>query len=139
MSFRDHVKKWVWYIVAPIFPFVRDLSRFLGINWYAGRQPYHLGWLRKDRSIDAFKTFLKNNGFHDAPVAWVDDGEVFGLRLRENFRYQYHVRVFDDGEVREHHELTPEYSPIDHLRDKETSSQKEKILKIIGDWITTEK
>lgn len=135
----DIFKKLAWYILTPIFPFVRSFVRFMGIQIYKGRQPYHIGWLAPGKTAEGFRQFLQSEGFDIDRIAWIDPGEVVNLRLRENFRYQYHVRLFADGEIRGHHELTPEYEPIAHLRDGDTSERREDFLRLLGDWVTTGK
>ena len=138
MSLGDHIKKLNWYIIAPIFPFLRDFSKMIGMEWYKTRQPYHLGWLSDGRSPEAFETYLTEKGFDPCRIAWIDNGEVIGLRLRNGFRYQYHVRLFHDREIRCHYELTPEYDPVGHLKDADTSERREEFLKLLGDWVVSE-
>ena len=57
---------------------------------------------------------LKGYGNHF--VAWREKGEVVSLRYTTDFAYQYHLRVFEDGEVRGHFEYTPECYPISHMK-----------------------
>ena len=139
MRWRDYLKKILWWIINPFFPIGRNISKFLGYKPYPKRQEYHLGWLAPGRTMGGFNQYLLNQGFEKNRIAWIDDEELISLRLRENFRYQYHVRLFADGEIRGHYELTPEYSPLDHLHDKDTSERKEEFKKILGEWMVEEK
>lgn len=54
-------------------------------------------------------------GFGNHFVAWQDNGQVLSWRKLKNFDYQYHIRVFKDGEIRGHYEYTPESKPLDHF------------------------
>lgn len=135
MPLRDYFKKIMWYIITPIFPLFRNFCKWIGYQPYPARQEYHLGYLAPGKTVEDFRCFLKARGFDKNKIAWVDEGEVLGLRLRDNFRYQYHVRLFADNEIRGHYELTPEYSPVGHLRDKETSARAENFIKILDDYL----
>lgn len=131
------IKRMFWWFVRPVWPYLRDMVMGLGIVHHHGRSPFHLGWLAPGKSLQDLRAYLRQEGFRQDNIAWIDDGEVLDLRLRENFQHQFHLRVFDDGEIRGHYELTPEYKPIAHVKEKETSEQREKFLVFLGDWITT--
>lgn len=135
MPMRDYFKKILWHAITPVFPLFRNLSKLIGYQPYPARQEYHLGYLAPGKTADGFRHFLMSYGFGENKIAWVDEGEILSLRLRDNFRYQYHVRLFNDNEIRGHYELTPEYSPIGHLRDKETSARTEEFIKMISGWL----
>ena len=125
MSLFDYFKKIFWLIFTPLFPIFRNFSKIIGYSPYPPRQQYHLGYLRPGASAEDFYNYLCQAGFGENKIAWIDEREILSLRLRENFKFQWHVRLFDDGEIRGHHELTPEYSPFGHLRDKETTARAE--------------
>ena len=135
MPIRDHLKKFLWLIMSPFFPLVRDVGRFFGYAPFPARQEYHLGWLTTDKTAAEFEIFLKNIDFEKNKIAWIDDDEILSLRLRENFKYQYHLRLFKDREIRGHYELTPEYSPFDHLHDKDTSAKRDEFLRMLSGWV----
>jgi len=136
MNFKDYIKKIFWTLSLPFFPYIRNLTRKLGYNPYPQRQPYLLGYLSPEKTPEEFKKYLKEKGFKRNIIAWIDNGELLSLRLLENFRYQYHIRLFNDGEIRGHHELTPEFSPFGHLHDEDTNEKREEFKKILGDWLT---
>lgn len=125
-SFNDRMKYWFWRMYTPIHPFVRDVSFRLGIGKFlircvvpeikkTGRQDFLLGTLNPSSSMQDFVSFLISNGFGNHFIAWKDTDELVSLRKTVDFKYQYHVRVFRDGEVRCHYEFTPEYRPVRHL------------------------
>jgi len=139
MEIKTLFKKIFWTLSIPFFPIIRDLTRFLGYNPYPTRQPYLLGHLLENKTAVDFKKYLLSLGFKKDRIAWKDSGEILSLRLLENFKYQYHLRLFVDREIRGHYELTPEYSPLDHLHDTETCEKREEFLKMLEGWITNEK
>ncbi len=97
-------------ILRTIFPYLERLFRFLRTDI---RQEYLLGILSSD--TNACIIHLQSIGFENQIFAWVDDGQVASLRKREG-DFQYHIRIFNDGEVRGHYEYAPEVAPIKHLR-----------------------
>lgn len=124
-AFLNRVKYVVWRLYTPFHPFLRDLSvwfgiqtvlRALGILRYRGRQDYLLGRLAPDESVEDFISFLLGEGYGNHFIAWKDDGQVASLRKSVDFTRQYHLRVFEDGEVRGHFEYTPECHPWLHLK-----------------------
>ncbi len=135
MKIRDYFKQILWYIIVPFFWLGRDLSKIFGYRPFPKRQEYHLGWLNSQKNNDDFKKFLMSIGFTKNRLAWIDEEEILSLRLLKNFKYQYHLRLFSDGEIRGHYELTPEYSPFDHLHDKDTSAKEVEFKQLLGDWL----
>jgi len=129
-----------WGVFRPIHDLVRDLLSYLKIIKHYRRQDYLLGWLHPERKVEDFILHLKLQGFDDQHFAsWVDEGELMDLRLRENFDFQYHLRIFHDREVRGHYEVTPESRPIAHLRDTYTEPRTEQFLSWIEDWVIRDK
>lgn len=135
MAFANYLKKIVWFILVPIFPIFRFLSLKLGFSPFQDRQEFHLGYLAPGCSTEDFHDFLKKKNFDVDPIAWLDKGEILSLRLKDGFQYQYHLRLFEDRELRGHHELTPEYSPLGHLWDLNTTIHKEEFKELLGDWL----
>lgn len=136
----DRFKYAIWRLYTPFHPLVRDTSVALGIvgherNYPGGRQPYVLGHLAPGVSIQDFVAYMITQGFGNHFIAWKDRGQVVSLRLVKDFKYQYHLRVFDDGEVRGHYEYTPECHPVLHMRDERMEERREEFLKILGDRI----
>jgi len=132
-SLLHRMKYYFWYYYTPYHPYVRDGALSLNIVRTRGRQPYLLGKIAPGVSIEEFVTLLIKKGFAYHRVAWEDEGEVVSLRYVENFVHQYHLRVFEDGEVRGHHEYTPECYPLLHLFDVGFEDRREPFMKMFGD------
>ena len=135
-SFGDRLKYMLWRVYTPCHPFVRNTLVGLGIVRYHGRQEYLLGSIVPERTIDGLIDHLVHTaGFGNHFVAWKDDGEVVSLRYVENFTYQYHLRVFENREVRGHYEYTPECYPIAHLREVAMEDRRDRFSEWLGDWV----
>ncbi len=129
------VKFGFWRLYSPFNPFFRDLLSQVGLLNHVGRQEYLLGWLREGADIKKFLTDIGNKGFGNHFFAWRDDGEVLSLRILDGWEYQYHLRLFDDGELRGHYEYTPEAHPRMHIQEVVFEPRREAFLKWLGDWI----
>lgn len=106
----------IWNIVYVTYPrFLRVLEK---MKFHNTRQDYLIGSLKKSQDVKKIRAFLKSKGYEDGVLAWRDPSEVLGMRKLENKVFQYHVRVFDDGEVRCHYEYSPEGNPWGHVREK---------------------
>lgn len=114
---------------------LKDLLHFLGFI-KGHRQRFHLGWVRPDRTIGDFLDFLKENGFESGFRAWNDSDQELSLRKITDGIFQYHLRVFRDGEVRGHYERTPEDFPIGHFLEKGFENRRNDFLAMFGDWLT---
>lgn len=141
-SFIDRVKYVFWRLYTPLHPLVRDTALSLGIgsqsDYYPqGRQPYVLGRLSPEITLQEFVSRMIEKGFGNHFTAWEDRGQVVSLRYMEDFKYQYHLRIFEDGEVRGHYEYTPECHPILHMRMEGVpfEERREKFLEFLGDQI----
>lgn len=78
-----------------------------------GRQPYIVGRLKRGINFDKIKKRLEMFGFEKPKLEWRDLGQIFSARLMEG-DWQYHLRIFKDGEVRGHLELAPKH-PLRHI------------------------
>ncbi len=78
---------------------------------------------------------LLDSGFGNNFVAWQDDGEIASLRMADGVTQQYHVRIFADGEVRGHHELTPESHPLKHYKEEGMEPRQEYFRSVFGDML----
>ena len=138
MKIIESIVSSFYQVIVPIFPYLRDSAIYLGIvrhPYASGRQPFIIGTLAKGSTVEDFKKYLHSKGFGNHFIAWVDSGEVLGLRFRENFTYQYHLRLFKDGEIRGHYEFTPESHPVKHYREDFFEPRREDFLKFLGDWV----
>ena len=135
-SLAHRIKYYLWYYYTPYHPKVRDSVIALSIMKNRGRQPFLLGTIAPHLSIEEFVSHLVKKGYAYHRVAWEDDGEVVSVRRVPNFERQYHIRVFEDREVRGHFEYTPECYPIAHLWDIGREDRREEFLQELGDALT---
>ena len=105
-------KKYTWRyrlgkLLQPLFPKIPRKDR----------QPFFVGFLKQELDKESFFKFAQGLGFEPQSIAWSDHEETLGLRKIEahDIRFQYHVRLFIDGEIRGHYEYTPEYAPFKHF------------------------
>ena len=137
------IKYIIWRIYTPVHPFFRELFTSLGIvslrakaKRWGERQEYLIGTIAPGESIESVVRHLVGHDYGNHFIAWRDQGEVVGLRYVEDFKYQYHIRIFEDGEVRAHYEYTPESYLIRHNKAEGFEDRREHFLKILGDKIT---
>jgi len=132
----DKIKLRIWrHAIYPAFPHVRDGLLSLGIIRHSGRQPWPIGWIAPGKTAEDLVKHLEKLGFHNHFVAWVDSDQSFGLRLHDGFSYQYHLRIFNDGEVRGHYEKTPESNPVDHFMEKGFEPRTEDFDRWLQGWV----
>ncbi len=131
----DRLKYVAWSFYTPYHPVIRNTLVSLRIISHDIRQPFRLGTLAPGRSADDFVSFLISKGYGNHFIAWKDKGEVIGLRRVENFFYQYHIRLFEDGEVRGHYEYTPESYPILHLQEIGMEDRTLEFRELMKGWI----
>ena len=132
----DRVKAFAWACIYPVFPQIRDGMLKLGLVKHGIRQPYMLGHLAPGRTLEQLAAHVSQYGFGNHFIAWVDTDEVMGLRKRDDFHRQYHLRVFRDNEIRGHYEWTPESKPYEHLHDIGMEPRREEFLRFLGDFLT---
>jgi hypothetical protein len=114
---KNRIKYGLWRIYTPLHPFVRDSAvAFKIITPPAKRQNFLIGKLSPGTSIDTAIKHLVSKGYANHFIAWKDNGQAVSLRRVVGFEYQYHVRIFFDGEIRGHYEYTPECYPILHYK-----------------------
>lgn len=138
LKLNERLQQYLWsFLLYPIWPVVERVFNFLH---QPERQPYHLGWLAPGRTLEDLKEHLATkHGFGNHFVAWTDSGQVLSWRKLVSFSRQYHIRVFRDGEIRGHFEVTPEASPLKHFRAKGQEDRSEELLTFLGDIITPHK
>ncbi len=134
-SFSEQLKQIFWHFIYPVFPYLRNGLLKLKIIHHHGRQPFYLGHLAPNITTDKFVEHLHAHGFHRHIVAWHDDGEVLSFRKHDSFKYQHHIRLFKDKEIRGHFELTPECHPFDHFFEKGMVPAKEDFKKVLGSYL----
>ena len=131
-----------WRIITPVHPKVRAVAERIGIRRErfvapdsTGRQRFLIGMLAPGYTARDIAAHLIGQGYGNHFVAWQDDGQVLSLRLVEDFAHQYHLRVFEDGEIRGHYEYTPECYPIRHVRSIGQEDRREVFYKHLGRFI----
>jgi hypothetical protein len=141
MSFMQRLKQKIWRLIYKHFLKMQQfLLRNKIIHHDDERQRYHIGWLAPGKTLEDLKLHLhKEWGFGNHFVAWIDKGQVLSWRKLVDFNDQYHLRVFEDGEIRGHFEYTPEGHPLDHLTERGEREAKEEFLKFLGDFVTRRK
>ena len=139
MTFWDKLKQKTWRHIYKFFPNIQKFFLKLGMH-EKGRQKYHIGWLAPGKTLEGLKRHLHSKwGFGNHFVAWTDDGQVLSWRKLANFQDQYHLRVFEDGEIRGHFEFTPEAHPIEHFIEKGETEKKDDFLKFLGEFCVQKK
>ncbi len=125
-----------WTLYAPIHPHLRDLGLRVGLIWHVpGRQKFILGDLASTCSTEELIEHLVRNGYGSNFIAWQDEGEILSLRKSPDFIYQYHIRLYSDGEIRGHYEYTPECHPYLHIREIGLVDRREYFLELLGNMI----
>lgn len=131
----EQLKYWFFKMYTPFHKPVRSTSLALGLLKHEGRQDFLLGTLAPERSVRDFVSFLVGHGFANHFIAWKEEGELVSLRRTAGFKYQYHVRIFEDGEIRCHYEYTPECHPVLHIREIGVEDRTDEFKQLIRDWI----
>jgi hypothetical protein len=98
---------------------------------HGGRQDYLIAVLKPKITKEDFKEFLEKKGFERSILSWIDDGEILSMRKRVDERYQFHIRLFCDSEIRGHYEYAPESKPLDHLNGVVFRQRKEYFQKLL--------
>ena len=104
-----------WNFAYKVWPPCIRVAQIFGMHNF--RQKYLLGHLNSNYNRDELRDLLLKHGFEIALIAWHDPGEVLSMRKIDRNIFQYHVRLFIDGEIRAHHEYSPEAHPINHLME----------------------
>ena len=131
----DRVKYKFWKGVYPMHGVGRDMLLSLGILHHEGKQNYLIGIINPDRDVESFILYLESIGFLNHFISLKDDGEIISVRKAIDFEHQYHLRVFEGGEIRGHYEYTPESHPKRHMEKMGQEPRREDFLKFLGDWI----
>ena len=137
LSFMKQVKEEMWRLVRPMFPALRGAFTSMGLGHPPKKRDFFIGHLAANRTAVDLEDHLVRQGFEQDPIAWKEEGEVMSLRRRVSFEYQYHIRLFDDGELCGHFELTVESNPRAHLAEKEFYDKKAEFLEFLGDWVAS--
>ena len=124
-------RKVFWKIIYVVWPPFLRLIEFLKIH--NARQKFLLGHLAPNLSKENLTKILLENDFRFDIIALIDPGQILGMRKLESPLWQYHIRLFNDGEIRGHYEYTPEAKPIKHSFETGIENRAEYFKKILGD------
>ncbi len=105
----------LWHFIYTIYPpFLRLLEHG---KIHSKRQDFHQGFLSTNNLLTNLRKYLLKQGFEDAILAWKDPHEILSMRKLDQELFQYHLRIFSDGEVRGHYEYSPEGNPWGHIKE----------------------
>ncbi len=116
-------------------PCIRTAER---LGFHNFRQKYLLGRLNVNYNKESLEHTLRGEGFERAIIAWRDPGEVLSMRKIHNSIFQYHIRLFIDGEIRAHYEYSPESHPISHFFEARFEPETEFFTKLLGNYLIVE-
>lgn len=124
----------IWKIVYTIYPpLLRILER---LGFHKGRQKYSVGFLDKSKhNLDVFRQYLVGLGFEHAILAWQDSDEVLSMRKVDNHKFQYHIRLYSDGEIRGHYEYSSEGNPLGHVLEQIFRDEQEFFSNLCKDYL----
>jgi len=134
-SSLNKIKYIFWYVYTPFHPIGRNALLKLHFLRHEEIQPFLIGKIDIEKSLEAVVDLLLKEGYGNHFVAWEDNGELLSLRRVEDFIHQYHIRIFENGEVRGHYEYTPECHPVRHMKKVGMENRRDDFLKIIGKYI----
>lgn len=130
--------------VRPVFPLLQWLGRVSGLAKEAKtvegphrRQPYFVGHLQPGISFRELSERLAKEGYFPEPMAYPDPGQLLSLRRLsdEHNDQQYHLRIFNDREVRGHLEYTPEDRPFSHMDETLFEPRTEEFVRALGPFL----
>ncbi|VVB79028.1 Uncharacterised protein [uncultured archaeon] len=113
------------------YSWFRDLLIKARILTHNHRQEFHIGWLKKNISKEDFRSFLKKKGYEESFYSWIDKDEILGMRKIDSKIYQYHIRLFKDGEVRGHYEYAPDRYPLRHYFSSRFEERRKYFLELL--------
>ncbi|MEK7069294.1 MAG: hypothetical protein AAB945_00700, partial [Patescibacteria group bacterium] len=97
-------------------------------------------WLSSGKTLEGLKKHLHDKwGFGNHFIAWIDEKQVLSWRKLTDFSDQYHLRVYEDGEICGHYEFTPEAHPVEHIEEKGEREAKADFLNFLGEFVTEKK
>jgi hypothetical protein len=134
-GFYNRSKYIFWRVIYPFHNTGRDILLSARIIRHHGRQDFVLGRIAPGRTMEDFLHYLETQQFGNHFISWKDDDEVMSVRRLVDFEWQYHLRIFADGEVRGHYEYTPECHPRWHMKEVGQVFRREDFLRFLGDWI----
>jgi len=131
--------KKVWHELYEVFMGFQKFLLKYGLVHYKARQEYHIGWLASGKTLEDLRLHLHSEwGFGNHFISWIDNGQVLSWRKLIDEKNQYHIRVFQDGEIRGHVEPTPESGVFYHLIKRGMREAQNDFLNFLGDFVSRE-
>ena len=126
-----------WSLFYKVWPPCTRALEALGFHNH--RQRYLLGRIGTRYGREDLKCFLTEKGFEHAILAWQDPGEVLSMRRVKDRIFQYHIRLFIDGEIRAHYEYSPEAHTFKHFFEHHFEPETEFFLNLFGEYLVPKK
>lgn len=134
MTSKKRAYSKAWHVVYAAHPPVRRVLQVGGRH--KDRHPFLLGMFNFEKyAVEDLEKHLADIGFEKSRLAWKEEGEVSSMRKVDGKKFQWHIRVFEDGEVRAHYEYSPEVHPIKHLKGHVFHDDKKFLLPLLGDYL----
>ncbi len=93
-----------------------------------------MGFLANQYTDSDLRDYLIKSGFENALLALHDPGEILNLRKKIG-KFQYHIRLFGDREIRAHYDLAPEESPLGHILRRHLSPEEKFFKSLLRDYL----
>lgn len=122
-----------WKIIYVIWLPVLRVMEFLKIH--NSRQKFLLGKLSTNHNKETFTKLLLDQGFEFDIIAFRDPGQIVGMRKFDTPLYQYHIRLFSDGEIHGHYEYSPEARPIAHCFETGIEPREDFFKKLLTEYL----
>ncbi len=104
------------------------------------RESFPVGWLAEGKTLEELRVYLHREwGFGGNFKARTDQGEVLNWRKILEDGQQYHLRIYEDGEIRGHLEMSPEKNVVSNLTGGSKKENREEFLKFLGDFAVKRK
>jgi hypothetical protein len=115
-------------------PLLRVLEK---LRIHKKRQDFLIGHTKKKTRFSVIKRHLGKQGFEDAVLAWKDPGETISMRKVDpkDQRFQYHIRIFSDREVRCHYEYSSEGNGIGHIFESVFEKREKEFKKFLEGFL----
>jgi len=110
----------------------RDLFLWIDLARHGGRQDFLIA--KKGGSKKKLEAYLIKKGYEWSYYSWIDDNEILSMRKVVKFKYQYHIRLFSDGEIRGHYEYAPDRYPLKHLCESCFEQKKVYFSRLLKDY-----
>ncbi|MES2087965.1 MAG: hypothetical protein V4467_03140 [Patescibacteria group bacterium] len=128
--------RFFWNIAYRVWPPCIRTAEKLGFHNF--RQKFLLGRLNSQFNKSELAKLLYAAGFEAAVIAWHDPGQVLSMRKIDSEIYQYHLRLFVDGEIRAHYEYSPESHPLSHFLEARFEPRTEIFKEFLGNYLVAE-